>query len=69
MSPFVSGCSNRNFQKDMIELISIVSNEIVYLVTGGASETGQVEDGVTCSHDQFVGTEWQTTAIATSHPE
>ena len=40
-----------------------------YLIASGASEAGQVEDGVSGSHDQFVGSEWQTTAIATSHPK
>ena len=46
-----------------------VKLNIDYLIASGASEAGQVEDGVSSSHDQFVGSEWQTTAIATSHPK
>lgn len=39
----------------------------IYLVAGSAGEAGQVKDRVTGSHNKFVRSERQTTAIATSH--
>ena len=46
--------------------ISVIS---LYLIASGASEASQVEDGVASPHHQLVGSERQTTAIATSYSE